>query len=230
MSRPIRSLTEGKGHDVRHHRLAAFGGAGGQHACSVARILGITEVVIHKYSSILSAYGMALADVVHESIEPSSEVLSHDSLPRLRARLDALQQQAREPLLSQGFSDGNLRYERYLNLRYQGSNSALMITEPEDGDFETAFCKDHQRQFSFTVPGRKIVVDDIWVRAVASDPFISKSPSLARELAWTSQNPRCVPANLACRQTTVCFEETGRIPTDVYELNHLPKKHYVSVG
>jgi 5-oxoprolinase (ATP-hydrolysing) len=43
-------------------RLAAFGGAGGQHACDIAEILGIKTIVIHRYSSILSAYGLALAD------------------------------------------------------------------------------------------------------------------------------------------------------------------------
>ncbi len=50
--------------------LACFGGAGGQHACSIARNLGMSQVFIHRYSGILSAYGLALADVVHEAQEP----------------------------------------------------------------------------------------------------------------------------------------------------------------
>lgn len=60
-------------------RLASFGGAGGQHACEISEVravltlqipkssdpcqlLGIERVLIHKYSSVLSAYGLALAD------------------------------------------------------------------------------------------------------------------------------------------------------------------------
>lgn len=43
-------------------RLASFGGAGGQHACEIAQLLGIRTILIHRYSSILSAYGLALAD------------------------------------------------------------------------------------------------------------------------------------------------------------------------
>jgi N-methylhydantoinase A/oxoprolinase/acetone carboxylase beta subunit len=43
-------------------RLASFGGAGGQHACEIAKLLGINTILIHRYSSILSAYGLALAD------------------------------------------------------------------------------------------------------------------------------------------------------------------------
>ncbi|KAM5364640.1 hypothetical protein ACJZ2D_011421 [Fusarium nematophilum] len=137
--RSIRTLTEGKGYDVTRHRLAAFGGAGGQHACSLARILGIDEVVIHKYSSILLVNGMALANVIRESLEPSSSVLSAEILPTLQERMDCLRAKAREQLQEQGFTDRKLRHERYLNLRYSGTSTALMIQEPQNGDFAAAF-------------------------------------------------------------------------------------------
>lgn len=42
--------------------LASFGGAGGQHACEIAQLLGIKTILIHRYCSILSAYGLTLAD------------------------------------------------------------------------------------------------------------------------------------------------------------------------
>jgi N-methylhydantoinase A/oxoprolinase/acetone carboxylase beta subunit len=45
-----------------YFRLASFGGAGGQHACEIAQLLGIKTILIHRYSSILSVYGLALAD------------------------------------------------------------------------------------------------------------------------------------------------------------------------
>ena len=48
MCRPIRALTQGKGYDTSKHKLACFGGAGGQHACSIARSLGMSTVSIHK--------------------------------------------------------------------------------------------------------------------------------------------------------------------------------------
>ncbi len=67
MCRPIRSLTEAKGHDASQHVLACFGGAGAQHACAIARSLGMRTVFIHRFAGILSAYGLGLADVVNES-------------------------------------------------------------------------------------------------------------------------------------------------------------------
>lgn len=65
---------QGKGYDTSLHSLACFGGAGGQHACAIARSLGMGTVFIHRYSGILSAYGLALADVVHEAQEPCARV------------------------------------------------------------------------------------------------------------------------------------------------------------
>lgn len=62
MSRPIRALTEARGYAAQKHILAAFGGAAGQHACSLAKTLGIKTVLVHRFSSILSAYGMSLSD------------------------------------------------------------------------------------------------------------------------------------------------------------------------
>ncbi|CAI4535631.1 BDM_1a_G0025730.mRNA.1.CDS.1 [Saccharomyces cerevisiae] len=70
MARSIRAITEAKGHVVSDHRLVTFGGAGGQHAVAVAESLGINEILAHRYSSILSAYGIFLADVVEEKQEP----------------------------------------------------------------------------------------------------------------------------------------------------------------
>lgn len=79
MCGPMRSLTEARGHHTADHQLASFGGAGGQHACAIAEALGIRRVTIHKYSSILSAYGIGLADVVHEEERPCAK--TYDARP-----------------------------------------------------------------------------------------------------------------------------------------------------
>ena len=66
MCRPIQALTQMRGYDVAQHVLACFGGAGGQHACAIARSLGMKTIFVHHYSGILSAVGIGLADVVME--------------------------------------------------------------------------------------------------------------------------------------------------------------------
>lgn len=122
MCRPIRALTEARGFSASKHILSCFGGAGGQHACSLARSLGIETVLIHKYSSILSAYGMALADRVFEKQEPSSETWGGQEVQkRIEKRTKVLEDQVREELKKQGFEDKRIEIEIMLNLRYDVS-------------------------------------------------------------------------------------------------------------
>lgn len=167
MARPIRAITEAKGHVVSNHRLVTFGGAGGQHAVAVAHSLGIDTILAHRYSSILSAYGIFLADVVEEAQEPCFTPLKgSENISRIQERLEKLTQRCQQSLLSQGFSVGNIVFERYLNLRYEGTETSLMILQiGDDWDFEQWFAESHKREFGFSFTGRNIVVDDVRVRA-----------------------------------------------------------------
>ncbi len=179
MTRPIRSLTESKGHDTSQHRLATFGGAGGQHAVAIAESLGIKQILVHRYSSVLSAYGMALADVVDESQQPESKTWCSrgDTVAELKAKMEKLKEKSSSKLQDQGFPKENIVFEEYLNMRYRGTESALMVVKPGKeeaekdfgGDkwaFGKAFVKRHEQEFGFTLPDRDIIVDDIRVRGI----------------------------------------------------------------
>ena len=185
MCRPIRALTEARGFEITAHNLAVFGGAGGQHACEIAENLGISRVVMHKYSSLLSAYGMALAEVVQEAQEPCNEFLNTDTLPRLKKRHEHLRDFTRQKLVSQGIDESAIRHEIYLNLRYRGSDTTLMIREPADGDWKKEFIAEHLREFAFVLPqDREIIVDDIRVRGIGvSSENTRDSEALEAEMA-----------------------------------------------
>lgn len=153
MCRPIRALTEARGYSTSKHILCCFGGAGGQHACSLARSLGIRTVMIHQYSSILSAYGMALADRVYEQQEPCSEVWSSKKgsavLKRIQDRVAALEERVREELSAHGFKGDRLQLEVLLNLRYDGTDTALMTLKPQDNwELEKVFVDTYKQEVS----------------------------------------------------------------------------------
>ncbi|CAD7088774.1 unnamed protein product [Hermetia illucens] len=177
MCRPIRALTQARGLDTSRHVLACFGGAGGQHACSIARELGMSKVLIHKYAGILSAYGMALADVVHEAQEPCGREYSKQNSSSIKIRLDALSEECNQKLGTQGFKE--IVLEPYLHLRYEGTDCALMCSSKKTssttadskdillttyGDFYTTFIERYKNEFGFILKNRKIIVDDIRVR------------------------------------------------------------------
>src|SRR5436190_8034292 len=63
MANAIKKISVKRGYDVTRYALNCFGGSGGQRACLAADALGMTTVLIHPFSSLLSAYGMGLADI-----------------------------------------------------------------------------------------------------------------------------------------------------------------------
>ncbi|KAH8921790.1 5-oxoprolinase [Atractiella rhizophila] len=178
MCRPIRALTEARGYSTAKHILSSFGGAGGQHACSIADALGIKTVLVHKFSSVLSAYGMALADRVFEKQEPSSEIYSEESKPRIQSRIDHLSKQVERELGRQGFKEERIATEIYLNLRYEGTDTALMTLAPRDDDFVKEFEKVYKQEFGFVLEGKPIVVDDVRVRGIGHS-FDKLPPTLS---------------------------------------------------
>lgn len=147
--------------------MASFGGAGGQHACEIASLLGIKTILIHRYSSILSAYGLALADRAYELQEPSSAFYSASTKPTLLARLDKLTHDVHTELRRQGFEDSRIHVERMLNMRFEGTDTALMVlpTPGENEDFEAAFKRVYKSEFGFLLETKTITVDDIKVRS-----------------------------------------------------------------
>ncbi|XP_077214613.1 oxoprolinase 1 isoform X2 [Tasmannia lanceolata] len=169
MCRPIRQLTEMKGHETRNHALACFGGAGPQHACAIARSLGMSEVLIHRFCGILSAYGMGLADVIQEAQEPYSSVYRPDSILEASHREAILLKQVKQKLEEQGFRDESITTESYLNLRYEGTDTAIMVkrkNEGEGNDFAGEFVRLFQQEYGFKLQNRKILICDVRVRGI----------------------------------------------------------------
>ncbi|KAJ7968290.1 5-oxoprolinase [Quillaja saponaria] len=170
MCRPIRQLTEMKGHETKNHSLACFGGAGPQHACAIARSLGMKEVLIHKFCGILSAYGMGLADVVEDTQEPYSAVYGPESVIEVSHREGVLLKQVKQKLQNQGFREENILTETYLNLRYEGTDTTIMVKRriAEDGmcDYAAEFVKLFQQEYGFKLQNRNILVCDVRVRGI----------------------------------------------------------------
>ncbi|XP_064410048.1 5-oxoprolinase isoform X1 [Latimeria chalumnae] len=224
MCRPIRALTQAKGHDTSRHVLACFGGAGGQHACAIARALGMKTVFIHKYAGILSAYGMALADVVHESQEPCSAVYGPESFHLLEERITTLEEQCVAALRSQGFHRSQVSTEAFLHLRYERTDCALMCsakgypstsTSCRTGDFKAAFTDRYLKEFGFSIPERPIVVDDVRVRGTGSTSIHSER----------KVDPSGRPARVEL--VTKCYFDDGYLDTKVYQLEELSCDHTI---
>lgn len=216
MARAIREISVTRGYDIQEHVLACFGGAGGQHACALAKSLGISKIFIHRFAGILSAYGLGLADVVDDRQEPASGILDESSLAPLSARLDRLGEQSARSLRERGFTEDLIAVYRFMNLRYQGTDTSVMIPQPPDGDYAREFRERYRREMGFDLVGRDIQVDDLRVRAVAKGPGLNMIP-LPRE------TKKAKPVSV-----TPCYFEGGWLDSPVFLMDHLRPGHSIS--
>lgn len=167
MANAVKKISVARGYDVTRYTLQCFGGAGGQHACLVADALGMTRVLVHPLAGVLSAYGMGLAD---QSVSREQSVecrLDVAALPRLVQALGALAQTALAELQRQQAGGGTPHVLQRVHLRYEGSDSALVVPWSDSiTELQTAFEAAYRQRFAFLMPGRALMAEAVSVEAV----------------------------------------------------------------
>jgi 5-oxoprolinase (ATP-hydrolysing) len=138
MANAIKKISVQRGYDVTSYALNCFGGAGGQHACLVADALGMTKVLIHPFSSLLSAYGMGLADICATRQQAIEEPLPDDSYARelderLVAVVETLARQTKGELRQQNVPEDDIRFIVKAHARYSGTDAALIYDVASPG-------------------------------------------------------------------------------------------------
>lgn len=190
MANAIKKISVARGYDVTRYTLQCFGGAGGQHACLVADALGMSRVFVHPLAGVLSAYGMGLADqnvIREQAIEVP---LTADSLPEVQARLQELAAAAQADLQRQQVSANAVQVRRRVHVRYQGSDSALVVAFGALQEIVAAFEAAYRQRFSFLMPGKAMIVEAVSVEAIVA----GDAPSEPR-------HPQHPPRDLPRRET-----------------------------
>jgi 5-oxoprolinase (ATP-hydrolysing) len=108
------------------------------------------------------------SDSAYELQEPSSTFYSPSTRPTLTSRLNTLTSNVRSELQRQGFTPNRIKTERMLNMRFEGTDTSLMVLPQDtDGDgeedFEAAFRRVYKAEFGFLLEGQSVSVDDIKV-------------------------------------------------------------------
>lgn len=230
MARPIRELTEAKGYEPSKHEMACFGGAGPQHACALAASLGMKKVHIHKYAGILSAYGMGLADVVSDKRAPvggggskrDRVLLGDGALTKLEALISSLRRDVTRALEAQGFAGDAIEMEEYLNLRYDGTETATFTMRPlgaSEKDVREVFSSAFKREYGFDFGNEvDVVVDDVRVRGIGRNPQL-----LARNVERSQRegSPPPVEARVRVYFEGGWVEDTPLVLLDAFLCGHV---------
>ncbi|MFY3385194.1 hydantoinase B/oxoprolinase family protein [Paracidovorax sp. MALMAid1276] len=166
MANAIKKISVARGYDVTRYTLQCFGGAGGQHACLVADALGMTRVFVHPLAGVLSAYGMGLADqnVIREQAVETK--LVPEALSGIEATLEQLAAAARTELERQQVGAGTAVVHRRVHVRYEGSDSALIVPLGSMAAITAAFEAAYRQRFAFLMQGKGLVVEAVSVEAV----------------------------------------------------------------
>ena len=137
MANAIKKISVQRGYDVTRYALNCFGGAGGQHACLVADALGMTKVLIHPFSSLLSAYGMGLADIRATRQQAIEEPFGPKSLAAIKRVGGRLGKDAKAEVAGQGVPAAKIKVIIRAHIRYSGTDTAIVVnagaTSPSPG-------------------------------------------------------------------------------------------------
>ena len=180
MAKAIKQISIQRGHDVTEYTLNSFGGAGGQHACLVADALGITRVFIHPFAGVLSAYGMGLADLRVMRERAVEATLDEERIEDLRTIFAEMEINGRAEMEEQGGDPERTNVIRKVLLRYEGTDSPLIIDFAEQEEMVSAFEEMHHQQYGFVAPEKSHIVEAITVEVVSggrdvTDPELNAS-------------------------------------------------------
>jgi N-methylhydantoinase A/oxoprolinase/acetone carboxylase beta subunit len=202
MERAMRVVSVERGHDPRDFALLAFGGAGGMHACEIARQLQMSTVIIPRHAGVLSALGMLVADVTKDYsasvLKPSASVTLKD----LEGACAPLVAAARAELQSEGFAPRRQVITRSVDVRYVGQS--FEITLPLGPGYREAFDRQHGKAYGYSNPARATEVVNVRVSAAG----VTDKPKLpfVKVRGATKARPSAVrPGRFGGRKTPLAF-------------------------
>ena len=214
MAEAIRTVALKRGTDVRETQLLAFGGAAGQHGCAIARYLGIKQLVTHRLSGVLSAYGIGQADLLWQKESDAGRlVLDQHNLPALLALAADFE---REGLAAHAHETHRptLIRETWFDLRFVGTEASLAVKFEGLEPTIAGFHSEHERRFGYTRPGAAIETVTLRVRL--------RWPKVSPAVSLPTPNHAEPPGPI--RLDDVLLNDGKRRSVPVYHLETLPQR------
>ena len=218
MERAIRAISLERGYDPRQFTLVPFGGAGPMHSCELAAELGIPRVMVPTRPGILSALGVAIADVVKDYSRTVMLRGDDISWPRLEEEYHGMEGLAREELRREGLPAERMAAKRFLDARYVGQSYELTVEYPaanRRGDLRRSlverFYRAHLQRFGYADRREPVEVVNLRLKLQLN----MDKPALTPQ----SQGPPD-PLGAQLSQAQVLFS-TGPQQTPVYQRDRL---------
>lgn len=168
MAEAVRRISVRDGCDPAEYALIAFGGAGPQHACAIADLLGIREIYVARDAGVLSASGALHAPVEKFAVRQVLQPLAAAPVAAITTEVE------REALASLSSPQGIIR-RRIAELRLRGQNTALSIDFTSPAELDASCRAEYARLYGYALPA-EAVIELVSLRAVAADPEVPLEP------------------------------------------------------
>lgn len=197
MERALRVISVERGEDPRETVLVSFGGAGGLHACALARALGVPKVLVSPMAATLSALGMLAADVQLDYVQ-TVMLPGETQLEVLEQHTQELVSRGEKDLVREGILPEQAILTRTVDVRYVGQSFDLNV--PLTPQFRKEFDRVHQERYGYGQPESVIEIVNVRVRAIglvipptmSTQPLGTANPTAAR---W-EERPVVLPAGI----------------------------------
>ncbi|KYF87142.1 5-oxoprolinase [Sorangium cellulosum] len=177
MANAVKKISVARGYDVTQYTLQCFGGAGGQHACAVADALGMRRVFVHPLAGVLSAYGMGLSDQSAMREAAVERRLDEAGLAAAGEALARIGRDAEAELVGQGFSPERVQLRERAHVRYDGTDTALVVPYGGAEAIRAAFEAAYRKRFAFLMPDKALVLESVSVEAIGPGDAAEERPA-----------------------------------------------------
>jgi N-methylhydantoinase A len=184
MERAIRVISVERGYDPREFTLFSFGGAGGMHGAFLARLLNIPRVMLPRNPGTLSAIGMIMADVIKDYSLTIMERGEKVSFELLSGQFEDIEVKGENDLTAEGISPASMRFEKYLDMRYEGQSYEIIV--PFDEHYVESFHKLHEKTYGYRNEDKSIEIVNIRLRALG----MPEKPAFPRAMVMVEEVPR----------------------------------------
>jgi N-methylhydantoinase A len=225
MERAIRKISLERGYDPRLFTLVPFGGAGPMHACELAQELGIPRILVPSNPGILSALGVAIADIVKDYSR--TVMLRGADLDRSRIdeEFQGMEGQARTEMAGEGLDVDKMAARRFLDVRYVGQSFELTVdypSRPTKTDLAKVigdnFYKAHLRRFGYADRAEPVEVVNLRLKLEVA----MEKPSVQPQSTGAADS-----AHALIGEAEVVFQE-GALASPLYQRDQLTCGNTVS--
>ena len=219
MINALKLISTRRGHNPEDFAMVAFGGGGSMHAPTLARELGIKKVIVPQASPVFASWGMLMSDLRNDYVQTYVRPFNTVDFSEINGIWSNLETKALETYQIDGIAEDQVKFQRYLDMRYAGQEHTVKVpvpnhdwSEADRAEIISRFAKLHEKTYTFALEDTATEVVGVHLAAFGhvDKPTLEKT-KITTDLKEALKENR-----------PVYFAHEGWVETDIYDRHLLP--------